>query len=134
MRPAPIASSVPNAVGSSIEQNQKLRALSQRSFDQRRERQQKEQELWRALQMQMRPGIAADADSVNRLLDAILASRAAAVEQLRADQKEYAAFLSPVQRAQLFLAFERLQRNIQSLVQQRLRQNSAPPDDQAPQN
>jgi hypothetical protein len=120
--------------GLTPEQSQKFRALSQRSFDQRRERQQKEQELWRALQVQMRPGMAADADSVTRLLDAILASRAAAVEQLRADQKEYAAFLSPVQRAQLFLAFERLQRNIQNLLQQRLRQNPLPPDDQPPRN
>jgi hypothetical protein len=120
--------------GLTPEQNQKFRALSQRSFDQRRERQQKEQELWRALQMQMRPGIAANTDSVTRLLDAILASRAAAVEELRADHKEYAAFLSPVQRAQLFLAFERLQRNVQMLLQQRMRQNPSLPDDPTPQN
>ena len=106
--------------GLTPEQNQKFRVLAQRSFEQRRERQQREQELWRALGGQMRPGVAASPDSVTRLLDAIVAARAATVDQLRADQREYAAFLSPVQRAQLFLAFERLQRNIEDLVQRRM--------------
>ena len=68
----------------------------------------------------MRPGVAASPDSVTKLLDAIVATRAAAVDQLRADQKEYALFLSPVQRAQLFLAFERLQRNIEDVIQRRM--------------
>ena len=106
--------------GLTPEQNQKFRTLAQRSFEQRRERQQKEQELWRALGVQMRPGVAASPDSVTKLLDAIVATRTATVDQLRADQKEYAAFLSPVQRAQLFLAFERLQRNIEDLIQRRM--------------
>ena len=106
--------------GLTPEQNQKFRTLAQRSFEQRRERQQKEQELWRALGSQMRPGVAASPDSVTKLLDAIVATRAVAVDQLRADQKEYAAFLSPVQRAQLFLAFERLQRNIEDVIQRRM--------------
>ena len=106
--------------GLTPDQNQKFRAIAQRSFEQRRERQQRERQLFQALEAQMRPGVAANADSVTRLLDAIVASREATVEQARNDQKDFAAFLSPVQRAQLFLQFERLQRNIEDLIQRRM--------------
>jgi hypothetical protein len=105
--------------GLTPEQDQKFRAVAQRSFEQRRARQQREQALWRGLEMQMRPGVAANADSVTRLLDGIVAVRLAAADQARADQKEFASFLTPVQRAQLFLQFERLQRNIEGVVQRR---------------
>ena len=106
--------------GLSADQNQKFRAIAQRSFQQRRERQQRERQLFQALQAQMRPGVAANSDSVNRLLDAIVASRESAVEQAKADQRDFAAFLTPVQRAQLFLQFERLQRNIEDVIQRRM--------------
>jgi hypothetical protein len=106
--------------GLTPDQNQKFRAVAQRSFEQRRDRQQKEQELWRALEMQMRPGVAANPDSVSKLLDAIVAVRATAVDQMRADYKEFSTFLSPVQRGQLFIQFERLQRNIEDLIQRRM--------------
>ena len=97
-----------------------FRAVAQRSFQQRRERQQKERELWASLESQMRPGVAANADSVTRLLDAIVAIRTSALDQAKADQREFSTFLSPVQRAQLFLAFERLQRNIEDQIQRRM--------------
>ena len=106
--------------GLTPEQDQKFRAVAQRSFEQRRARQQREQALWRGLELQMRPGVAANADSVTRLLDGIVAIRSAAVDQARADQKEFATFLTPVQRAQLFLQYERLQRSIEDVVQRRM--------------
>ena len=106
--------------GLTPEQDQKFRAVAQRSFEQRRARQQREQALWRGLERQMRPGVAANADSVTRLLDGIVAVRASAADQARADQKEFATFLSPVQRAQLFLQYERLQRNIEDVFQRRM--------------
>lgn len=106
--------------GLTPDQYQKFRTVAERSFQQRRERQQTEQRLWRALEEQMRPGIAANPDSVTKLLDAIVAARAGALDQIRADQKEYATFLSPVQRAQLFLAIERLQRNIEDMMRRRM--------------
>ncbi len=107
--------------GLTPEQYDKFRAVAMRSFQQRRERQQREQELWQSLQLQMRPGMAAQPDSVSRLLDAIVAVRAGATDQLRADLRDYAAFLTPVQRGQLFIQYERLQRNIEDLIQQRVR-------------
>ena len=120
--------------GLTPEQHQKFRGVAQRSFQERRMRQQQEQEFWRALENQMRPGVAANPDSVTKLLDGIVAVRTANLEAIRADQKEYATFLSPVQRAQLFLQFERLQRSIEEMVQQRMQRSGGqgapetPPD------
>jgi len=107
--------------GLTPEQFARFRAVTQRSFTERRERQRREGELWSALETQMRPGVAANPDSVTRLLDGLTALRQAEAEQVRNDDREFATFLTPVQRAQLFLAFERLRRNIDELVRQRLR-------------
>lgn len=112
--------------GLTPDQYQKFRAVAQRSFEQRRERQEKEQSLWRALEGQMRPGIAANPDSASKLLDGIVAVRAAAVDQLRADHRDYATFLTPVQRAQLFLQIERLQRNVEDMIRRRLEGRGMP--------
>jgi hypothetical protein len=114
--------------GLSDEQFTRFRSVAQRAFRQRRERQRREMEVWRALEGQMRPGVAANPDSLGRLLEGILALRQGVVEQARADDREFATFLTPVQRAQLFLSLERFQRSVEN-VQQRIRQGAgaAPP-------
>jgi hypothetical protein len=71
-----------------------------------------ERDLWVALEGQMRPGVAADADSVDALIDGILAVQERRTAQARAEQEEYADFLSPVQRAQLTLSWRRFQMQI----------------------
>lgn len=116
--------------GLTPEQFNRFRAVATRSFQQRRERQQRERDLWFSLEGQMRPGVAANPDSVNRLLDGIVAIRAAQTDQLKADDKEFATFLSPIQRAQLFLATERFQRNIEDLMRRGMqRQQGGAPQD-----
>lgn len=116
--------------GLTAEQDARFRTVAMRSFNQRRERAQRERQLWQALEGQMRPGVAANADSVSKVLDALSASRLAGVEQMRADDREYATFLSPVQRAQLYLQVERLQRNIEDMLRRRMQQGigGAPPE------
>jgi hypothetical protein len=114
--------------GLTADQYARFRTVATRAFTQRRERQTKERALWAALEGQMRPGVAASPDSVSRLLDAIVASRLAGVEQFKADDREFAAFLSAVQRAQLFLAMERLQRNVEDLIRRRFQQGGVPGD------
>lgn len=109
------------------DQFNRFRTIASRSFQQRRERQQRERGLWMSLEGQMRPGVAANPDSVNKLLEGIVASRLAQVDQLRAEDKEYATFLTPVQRAQLFLAVERFQQNIQEMIRRRMQQGGRPP-------
>ncbi|MSR06981.1 MAG: hypothetical protein EXR93_07955 [Gemmatimonadetes bacterium] len=117
--------------GLTPEQFTRFRTIATRSFQQRRERQQRERGLWISLEMQMRPGVAAVPDSVNKLLDGIVALRLANVDQFKADDREYATFLSPVQRAQLFLATERLQRSIED-IRRRMQQAGGAPGEFSP--
>ncbi len=73
----------------------------------------------------MRPGVAADPDSLNTLMDALIQVQADRVEQARTEQAEYAEFLTPVQRAQLTLSWRRLQGQIEQ-VRQRMRGRRPP--------
>ena len=82
--------------------------------------------MWRALEGQMRPGLAANPDSVTKLLDAVMAQRAALVEQARSEQREYAQFLTPVQRGQLVLMVERFQQQVEGIVRRRMEMQGRP--------
>lgn len=108
------------------EQFGRLQESMRRTFQSRREMQHEEQEMLQALQAQLRPGVAADRDSVGRLLDAVIAVQQNRIDRLRAEQAELAEYLDPVQRGQLVLAFARLERQIQQLIQERV-QGAQPP-------
>lgn len=112
--------------GLTDEQFARLRASVRQHWEHRRAFQEREREVARALETQLRPGVAADQDSVVRLLDVLVQVQAERIEALRAEQTELAAYLSPVQRAQLVLAFARLERQIEQLIQQRM-QNAPMP-------
>ncbi len=120
--------------GLTPDQDRRFREVFRRSLDQRRDIQQREQQFWRALEGQMRPGVAANADSVTKLLDGIIAQRAALVDQTRNEQREYAQFLTPVQRGQLALMTERLQQQVQDVIRRRMemRQGGRMPPDTIP--
>ena len=106
--------------GLTPDQDRRFMEVFRRSVDQRRELQQRQQQLWQALEGQMRPGVAANQDSVTKLLDAIVAQQAAVVEQTRSEQRDYAQFLSPVQRGQLVLMTERFQQQVQDVIRRRM--------------
>jgi hypothetical protein len=72
-------------------------------------------DLWRALEEQMRPGVAANVDSITNLMNAIAAGRREEAERMNQHEEELASFLSPVQRAQFMLHWERFQRQIDSI-------------------
>lgn len=112
--------------GLTPDQDRRFQEVFRRSLDQRRDLQQREQELWRALEGQMRPGVAANPDSVTKLLDAVIAQRAAMVEQTRSEQREYAQFLTPVQRGQLVLMVERFQQQVEGIVRRRMEMQGRP--------
>ncbi len=99
--------------GLTDEQYDRLQALTRQSFEARAELARRERALWFALEGQMRPGVAANADSVTRLIDGLLALEAERLERARTEQREFATFLTPVQRAQLTLAWRRLQLQIE---------------------
>jgi hypothetical protein len=97
------------------EQFTRFREVIRNSFQQRTYSLQRERQLWMELEGQMRPGVAADRDSLDFLMNAILDVQAERVEQARGELEEYAAFLSPVQVAQLTLAWRRLQVQIEGV-------------------
>jgi hypothetical protein len=108
--------------GLTDEQYGQLEAVVHRQWQARRELQERERAIVGSLQRQLRPGVAADRDSVSRLLDQLTTLQRERVERLEVEQGEVKAFLDPVQRAQLVLAWARLERQVQELIQQRMNQ------------
>ncbi len=58
--------------GLTDEQFGRYREIARRSFAGRNEIQSRERGLWRALERQMRPGVAADEDSLTALIDSLV--------------------------------------------------------------
>lgn len=117
---------VSEQAGLDAEQAERFRGDVESSFAGRREREQRERQVWRALESQMRPGVAADADSVARLLDALVALRNEDHDAFVSEMEGFATYLSPVQRAQVAMAFERLRRNVEDMIRRRMQQGPGP--------
>ncbi len=113
--------------GLADEQAAQFQQVLRQSMEANAKLQQRERSAWRALEGQMRPGVAANGDSVIVLLDALVQVAQDRVEQLREDQQAYAEFLAPVQRAQLTLAWRRLQNQIQPMQRRRRPEPGPPP-------
>jgi Spy/CpxP family protein refolding chaperone len=109
-------------LGLTEDQNARVREIMASYAGRRRTLEQDEQRMREALAGQLRPGIAADADSVTRLVDALSALRVAHAQAIQQEMRELAAVLTPVQRGQLFLMRDRLLQQAAELrVQARLR-------------
>jgi hypothetical protein len=105
--------------GLSEDQFQKFTEMTGRTFSKRTELREQERTLWQALEEQMRPGIAANPDSLTLLMDEIVEVQAQIAEAEKENQRELEKFLTPVQRAQLMLSQRRLQLNIEEIMRQR---------------
>lgn len=118
---------VQQQLGLSNDQADKLRATEER-FRMRRRAMVRQQLLLRfGLQEQMRPGQAANPDSVRRLMDAMQANRG---DLLRLDQdqdREMSGYLTPVQRARYQMLRERLMRRLQEVRRGRAGQGAGRP-------
>jgi len=118
---------VQQRLGLTNDQADRLRDTEER-FRTRRRAIVRQQLLLRfGLQDQMRPGQAANADSVRRLMDAIQANRS---DLLRLDQdqdREMAGYLTPVQRAQYQMLRERLLQRLQEVRRERARPGEGRP-------
>ena len=101
-------------------QFERYREIARQSIASSNAIQARERELWMALEGQMRPGVAADEDSVEVLIDSLVAIPEQRIELARANQRAYSEFLTPVQRAQLMLTHRRFENNIQQIMQRRL--------------
>ncbi len=67
------------------------------------------------LQRQMQPGVAADAQAVNRLIDNLVRNRTAQAQTFEEEQQALAGVLTPVQRARYLLLRERLVQGVRDV-------------------
>ena len=109
-------------LGLDAEQAERLRSTVTHFAVERRRLEQREREVKRGLQGQLRPGVAADQDSLVVLLDALTETRGAYVQSFKAELTEMATFLDPVQRAQYVMLRERLLEQIRRAQAARQRQ------------
>ena len=106
-------------LGLSDEQATKLKATQDRFGERRRALLRRQAERRRALQLQMRPGVQADADSVRKLMDALQAGRGEMLKLEQDEDREMAGYLTPVQRAQYQMLRQRLIERIQQVRRER---------------
>lgn len=103
-------------LGLTDEQAAKLRTVAASWFLKRRALEVDERALRQALAGQLRPGVAANTDSVTRVTQRLLDLKVAYAETYREENKELG-FLTPVQRAQFYVLRERL---LDALAQARM--------------
>lgn len=108
------ARAVQEQLGLTGDQASRLRETTTTWFARRRNLELEERDLKRALAGQLRPGIAADQDSVDHLLNRLLDVKVRQVETYRDEMKDLG-FLTPVQRAQFFAMRERLMERVQDI-------------------
>lgn len=105
-------------LGLSDEQAGKLRVAMAALAARRRVMEQDERRMRQALALQLRPGVAANADSVSRLVDAITNQRVLYAQTLKDEMRELSTILNPVQRGQYMLARDRIMQRVQEAIQQ----------------
>ncbi|HEV8400534.1 MAG TPA: Spy/CpxP family protein refolding chaperone [Gemmatimonadales bacterium] len=101
------------------DQSAKLRASQEKFGGQRRTLVRQQMERRRALDDQMQPGVAANADSVKRLMDANQNARAQMLKLEQDEDREMATYLTPVQRARYQQMREGLMRRVMEMRAQR---------------
>lgn len=100
------------------EQDTKVRAVLGNYATRRRAIEDEERRLRQVLAGQLRPGIAANPDSVSLAVDGLTANRVSYAQLIQAEMKDLGGVLTPVQRGQLFLMREQLLMRAQELRQQ----------------
>ena len=109
------ASRAQEKLGLNNDQTARLRATSEQFAGQRGELRTRSRRLREALAAQLRPGVAANQDSVAKLTDAMIELRLAETQLSRDELREQAKFLNPVQRAQLYVMRERFAHRIRDV-------------------
>jgi len=97
------------------DQETKVRGIMSGYAEKRRGLENDERAMRQALNGQLRPGIAANPDSVAKLVDAISAARVSYAKLIQDEMRELGTVLDPVQRGQLFLMRDRLLQRVQEM-------------------
>ena len=101
------------------DQSTKLRASQERFGAQRRDVMRQQFERRQALDDQMQPGVAANADSVRKLMDGVRSGREQMLKIEKDEDQEMAGYLNPVQRARYQQMREHLMQRVNEMREQR---------------
>ncbi len=110
---------VQEELGLSNDQTTKLRSTAREYATRRRELEAEERDLRSALAAQLRPGVAADQNRVAELTSKLVDLRVAYARSFRDEMREHSKYLTPVQRAQLYVMRERLLQRVQEVRDRR---------------
>jgi Spy/CpxP family protein refolding chaperone len=100
------------------QQMDRLRAAMRANQDRRRDIDRREMDLQRAVERQLQPGVAANQDSLNRLLNSLAQARGSRAQSDQQFMRELE-FLTPVQRARLLLMMRRFEERIGEIRRRR---------------
>ncbi|HTT67996.1 MAG TPA: hypothetical protein VMF70_08210 [Gemmatimonadales bacterium] len=114
-------------LGLTDQQLDRLRGAMRADRDRRMHLRDREQDLRGAIYEQMRPGVAANQDSLSRLQDALVQNHLARAQLEQQNERELAQFLTPVQRARLLQMRAMLMQRIQTIREGRWRQPAGRP-------
>src|SRR2546422_1608855 len=103
----------------SDDQAAKLQGTEQKFTQQRVDLAQRQRSVNDALRGQLQPGVAANSDSVRKLMEARDRNRTALAEIDRNENREVSGYLTPVQQARYQMMREQLRRRIQEIREQR---------------
>ena len=101
------------------DQTAKLRETQERFGPRRRALMQQQMQRRRALEGQMQPGVAANQDSVRKLMDGLTAGRMEMVRIQQDENRELGGFLTPVQQARYNMMRERFMNRVGEMRRQR---------------
>jgi hypothetical protein len=113
-------------LGLSDEQAARMRGVQASVAERRRVLQTQEQQLRAALAYQLRPGIAANPDSVAKLVSALTAQRVALAQTFQDEMRELTGLLTPVQRGQYLILRDRLMMQVEELRREMQAPRSVP--------
>ncbi len=115
-------------LGLTDQQMDRLRTAERSSRDRHMALQDREQDLRRAVNDQLKPGVAANPDSLSRLLDAIAQNHVARAQEEQQELRDLAQFLTPVQRARLLIMRQRLMQRVQQIREGRWNPSAGAPE------
>jgi hypothetical protein len=110
----------------SSDQETRVRGIMSGYAERRGALEDEQRDMRQALNSQLRPGIAANGDSVAKLVDGIAAGRVSYARLVQDELRELTTVLTPVQRGQLFLLRDRVLQRVQEM-RQNARQRGTPP-------
>ena len=113
-----------SALGLTEEQFARMAPIIQANGERRRALEDEERQLRGALARELRPGVAARADSVNRFIEGITRNRVAYAQSFHDDMVQLAPILTPAQRGQYLQLRDQLLLRVRELQQNR---QAAPP-------